>query len=338
MARLPFVLDRFMSRIGLNGKAIIPLLLGLGCNVPAIMATRALESTRDKMIVCLMIPFMSCPARLVVFSFFAVLFFPNPALVIMGLYVMGVVVAIGTSLFIKQRLFKNSPSLLVMELPPYRMPRLRTVGAIVWSHTREFLDRAGKVIFTVSVVVWLLIHVPFGAKPADSLVASAGKAITPIFAPIGLTDWRATTSLIPAFLAREVALSFMATIYAAEQEAAPPAQPMNVGAALQEQGVGLAEAVKNSVASLFSLGFSTLEATDNGNNALKDAVKSTFTPLSSLSFMILLLLYNSCLAVYSVMAKELGRKFANWFMIYSFIIGWGVAFVVYQGGKLLGGS
>ncbi|HQV68796.1 MAG TPA: nucleoside recognition domain-containing protein, partial [Thermoflexales bacterium] len=116
------------------------------------------------------------------------------------------------------------------------------------------------------------------------------------------------------------------------------AQPMNVGAALQEQGVGLAEAVKNSVASLFSLGFSTLEATDNGNNALKDAVKSTFTPLSSLSFMILLLLYNSCLAVYSVMAKELGRKFANWFMIYSFIIGWGVAFVVYQGGKLLGGS
>ena len=338
MARLPFVLDRFMSRIGLNGKAIIPLLLGLGCNVPAIMATRALESTRDKMIVCLMIPFMSCPARLVVFSFFAVLFFPNPALVIMGLYVMGVVVAIGTSLFIKQRLFKNSPSLLVMELPPYRMPRLRTVGAIVWSHTREFLDRAGKVIFTVSVVVWLLIHVPFGAKPADSLVASAGKAITPIFAPIGLTDWRATTSLIPAFLAREVALSFMATIYAAEQEAAPPAQPMNVGAALQEQGVGLAEAVKNSVASLFSLGFSTLEATDNGNNALKDAVKSTFTPLSSLSFMILLLLYNSCLAVYSVMAKELGRKFANWFMIYSFIIGWVVAFVVYQGGKLLGGG
>lgn len=338
MARLPFVLDRFMSKIGLDGKAIIPLLLGLGCNVPAIMATRALESKRDKMIVCLMIPFMSCPARLVVFSFFAVLFFPNPALVIMGLYLMGVVVAIGTSLFIKQRMFKNSPSLMVMELPPYRMPRLRTVGAIVWSHTREFLDRAGKVIFTVSVVVWLLIHVPFGAKPADSLVASAGKAITPIFAPIGLTDWRATTSLIPAFLAREVALSFMATIYAAEQEAELPAQPMNVGEALQEQGVGLAEAVKNSVVSLFNPGFSTLEVTDNEDNALKDAVKNTFTPLSSLSFMILLLLYNSCLAVYSVMSKELGRKFANWFMVYSFIIGWVVAFVVYQGGRLLGGS
>lgn len=338
MARLPFVLDRFMSKIGLDGKAIIPLLLGLGCNVPAIMATRALESKRDKMIVCLMIPFMSCPARLVVFSFFAVLFFPNPALVIMGLYLMGVVVAIGTSLFIKQRMFKNSPSLMVMELPPYRMPRLRTVGAIVWSHTREFLDRAGRVIFTVSVAVWLLIHVPFGAKPADSLVASAGKAITPIFAPIGLTDWRATTSLIPAFLAREVALSFMATIYAAEQEDPPPAEPMNVGAALRDQGVNLAEAVKNSVVSLFNPGFSTLEVTDNEDNALKDAVKNTFTPLSSLSFMILLLLYNSCLAVYSVMSKELGRKFANWFMVYSFIIGWVVAFVVYQGGRLLGGS
>jgi ferrous iron transport protein B len=255
-----------------------------------------------------------------------------------GMHFLGLLVAIPIVWFLNRKVVKGKRLPFMMELPPYRMPRLRTVGAIVWSHTREFLDRAGKVIFTVSVVVWLLIHVPFGAKPADSLVASAGKAITPIFAPIGLTDWRATTSLIPAFLAREVALSFMATIYAAEQEAEPPAQPMNVGEALQEQGVGLAEAVKNSVTSLFSLGFSTLEVTDNEDNALKDAVKNTFAPLSSLSFMILLLLYNSCLAVYSVMSKELGRKFANWFMVYSFIIGWVVAFVVYQGGRLLGGS
>lgn len=336
MARLPFILDRFMSRLGLNGKAIIPLLLGLGCNVPAIMATRALETTRDKMIVCLMIPFMSCPARLVVFSFFAALFFPNPAVVIMGMYVLGVVVAIATSFFIKQRLFKNSPSLLAMELPPYRMPRLRTVGVIVWSHTREFLDRAGRVIFTVSVVVWLLIHVPFGVKPADSLVALAGKAITPIFAPIGLTDWRATTSLIPAFLAREVALSFMATIYAAEEETDANAEPFEAGAALKEQGVALVDAVKTSLVSLITPGFSSLEAPDTTNNSLKEAVKRTFTPASSLSFMILLLLYNSCLAVYGVMSKELGRKFANWFMVYSFAIGWAVAFVVYRIALLAG--
>ncbi len=334
MARLPFVLDRFMSKLGLNGKAIIPLLLGLGCNVPAIMATRTMESQRDKLIVSLMIPFMSCPARLVVFSFFAVLFFPqNPALVIMAMYVIGIVVAVGTSMFMKRRMFKSNPGLLVMELPPYRLPRLRTVGIIVWSHVREFLIRAGKVIFTVSVVVWLLIHLPFGAKPEDSLVAQVGKAITPAFAPIGLNDWRATTSLIPAFLAREVALSFMATIYAAEDTRAPA--QIDAGAALVDQVRALGEAVVASVQTLVTPALTTMEVQDDGNSALKTAVMQTFTPLAALSFMILLLLYNSCLAVYGVMAKEIGRKFANGFMLYSFVIGWLVAFVVYRVGLLL---
>jgi ferrous iron transport protein B len=334
MARLPFVLDRFMSKIGLNGKAIIPLLLGLGCNVPAIMATRTMESQRDKLIVSLMIPFMSCPARLVVFSFFAVLFFPqNPALVIMAMYVIGIIVAVGTSMFMKRRMFKSSPGLLVMELPPYRLPRLRTVGIIVWSHVKEFLVRAGKVIFTVSVVVWLLIHLPFGAKPEDSLVAQVGKAITPVFAPIGLDDWRATTSLIPAFLAREVALSFMATIYAAEDTSAP--EPINAGEEFVNQVRGLGEAVVTSVQTLVTPALLTMEVEDSDDSALKTSVMQTFTPLASLSFMILLLLYNSCLAVYGVMVKEIGRKFANGFMLYSFIIGWLVAFVVYRAGLFL---
>jgi ferrous iron transport protein B len=334
MARLPFVLDRFMSKIGLNGKAIIPLLLGLGCNVPAIMATRTMESQRDKLLVSLMIPFMSCPARLVVFSFFAILFFPeNPALVIMAMYVIGIIVAVGTSMFMKRRMFKGSPGLLVMELPPYRLPRLRTVGIIVWSHVKEFLVRAGKVIFTVSVVVWLLIHLPFGAKPEDSLVAQVGKAITPVFAPIGLDDWRATTSLIPAFLAREVALSFMATIYAAEDTSAP--EPINAGEEFVNQVRGLGEAVVTSVQTLVTPALLTMEVQNSDDSALKTAVMQTFTPLAALSFMILLLLYNSCLAVYGVMAKEIGRKFANGFMLYSFIIGWLVAFVVYRAGLFL---
>lgn len=334
MARLPFVLDRFMSKLGLNGKAIIPLLLGLGCNVPAVMATRTMESQRDKLIVSLMIPFMSCPARLVVFSFFAVLFFPqNPALVIMAMYVIGIIVAVGTSMFMKRRMFKGSPGLLVMELPPYRLPRLRTVGIIVWSHVKEFLVRAGKVIFTVSVVVWLLIHLPFGAKPEDSLVAQVGKAITPIFAPIGLNDWRATTSLIPAFLAREVALSFMATVYATEDASAPA--NVDVGQELVNQIKALGEAVVTSLKSLVTPALTTMEVQDDGNSALKTAVMQTFTPLAALSFMILLLLYNSCLAVYGVMAKEIGRRYANIFMLYSFAMGWLVAFVIYRAGMFL---
>lgn len=333
MARLPFLLDRFMGLLGLNGKAIIPLLLGLGCNVPAIMAMRTLESRRDKMLVALMIPFISCPARLVVFSFFAALFFPNPALVIMGLYVLGVVVAVATSFFVQKRMFRGDPALLVMELPPYRLPRLHTVGVIVWSHVKEFLTRAGTTIFGVSVGVWLLVHVPFGAKPQDSVVAWVGKAITPVFAPIGLDDWRATTSLIPAFLAREVALSFMATIYAAE-DAAPPAH-VDAAAGALEQARALGEAALRSAQALVDVRMQTFNVGEIGDSALRTAVAQTFTPPAALAFMLLLLLYNSCLAVYGVMAKELGARFANTFMLYSFAVGWAAAFVAYRVGMLL---
>jgi ferrous iron transport protein B len=333
MARLPFLLDRFMGLLGLNGKAIIPLLLGLGCNVPAIMAMRTLESRRDKMLVALMIPFISCPARLVVFSFFAALFFPNPALVIMGLYAFGVVVAVATSFFVQKRMFRGDPALLVMELPPYRLPRLHTVGVIVWSHVKEFLTRAGTTIFGVSVGVWLLVHVPFGAKPQDSVVAWVGKAITPVFAPIGLDDWRATTSLIPAFLAREVALSFMATIYAAE-DAAPPAH-VDAAVGALEQARALGEAALRSAQALVDVRMQTFNVGEIGDSALRTAVAQTFTPPAALAFMLLLLLYNSCLAVYGVMAKELGARFANTFMLYSFAVGWAAAFVAYRVGMLL---
>lgn len=328
MARLPFLLDRFMHRIGLNGKAVIPLLLGMGCNVPAVMATRTMESRRDRFIVAMMIPFISCPARLVVFSFFAALFFPNPTLVIMGLYLAGIAAAVLTSLLLKGTLFRRAPTSMLIELPPYRMPRMRTVGVIVWSHVREFLYRAGTTIFAVSVIVWLLVHVPFGAKPEDSLVAGIGKAITPIFAPLGMDDWRVNTSLIPAFLARETALSFMATVYAVEDETGPG--EFNALDALGEQARGLVEAGIRSVSSLFTLGIGTLQAEDGAGSALREAIATSVPPAAAMSFMILLLLYNSCLAVVSVMAREIGRGAALGYLAYSFIVAWVVAFVVYR--------
>lgn len=332
MARLPFLLDRFMRRFGLNGKAVIPLLLGLGCNVPAIMATRTMESRRDKLLVTMMIPFISCPARLVIFSFFAALFFPNPALVIMGLYIGGIVVAVLTSMLLKNTLYRREATSMLIELPPYRMPRMRTIGVIVWSHAREFLRRAGTTIFAVSIIVWMMVHIPFGAQPADSVVARVGKAMTPIFAPLGIDDWRVTTSLIPAFLARETALSFMATVYSVED--VRPIATFNAGGALAEQGAGLVKAVGQSAASLVTLGISTLQTEDTGQSALREAIARSMTPAAALSFMILMLLYNSCLAVASVMAKEIGRKESLAFLVYSFALGWGVAFVVYRIGLL----
>jgi ferrous iron transport protein B len=333
MARLPFLLDRFMRRFGLNGKAVIPLLLGLGCNVPAIMATRTMESRRDKLLVTMMIPFISCPARLVIFSFFAALFFPDPALIIMGLYIGGIVVAVLTSMLLKNTLYRREATSMLIELPPYRMPRMRTIGVIVWSHAREFLRRAGTTIFAVSIVVWLMVHIPFGTQPENSVVARVGKAITPIFAPLGIDDWRVTTSLIPAFLARETALSFMATVYSVEDER--PTATFNAGEALAEQGAGLVKAVGQSAASLVTLGISTLQSEDTGQSALRGAIAGSMGPAAALSFMILMLLYNSCLAVASVMAKEIGRKESLAFLVYSFALGWGVAFVVYRIGVMI---
>lgn len=336
MARLPFVLDRFMRRFGLNGKAVIPLMLGMGCNVPAIMATRTMESRRDRVLVTMMIPFISCPARLVIYAFFAALFFPNPALVIIGLYLGGVVIAALTSLLLKRSVYRNEATSMLIELPPYRLPRLRTVLVIVWSHVREFLRRAGTVIFAVSVIVWSLAHVPFGATPENSVLGAVGKAITPVFEPIGIRDWRVTTSLIPAFLARETALSFMATVYSAEDTST--AEPIELGPAAAEQAEGLVQAFVNSAKSLFTLGIDTLQTSDDiGGSALRETISKSMTPATALSFMVLMLLYNSCLAVASVMARELGRKASLGFLAYSFIVGWLAAFGVYWASVALGG-
>ncbi|MFN3704643.1 MAG: ferrous iron transport protein B [Thermoflexales bacterium] len=340
MARLPFLLDRLMHHLGLNGRAVIPLLLGLGCNVPAIMATRTMGSRHEKLILIAMIPFMSCPARLVVSSFFAVLFFPHYAsLVIMGMYVLGVAIALLTALLLSRGVFKRVTPSLIMELPPYRIPHLRTVSVIVWSYVREFLYRAGTLIFAVSVAIWFLLRFPFGASPEQSAVAHVGRAITPIFAPLGLEDWRISTSLIPAFLAREVALSFMSTIYAAEADSMLDEKTegeFDIATNAYSQLQALGEAVILSFRNLASFTIVTLEVgQDNTENNLRSVIREHFTPASALAFMTLLLLYNSCLGVFGVMAKEAGRNFAVGFLAYSFVLGWLVALLVYQVGSRL---
>ncbi len=236
-------------------------------------------------------------------------------------------------MLLKNTLYRREATSMLIELPPYRMPRMRTIGVIVWSHAREFLRRAGTTIFAVSIIVWTMVHIPFGATPEQSVVARVGKAITPIFAPLGIDDWRVTTSLIPAFLARETALSFMATVYSVEEDA--PVATFNAAEALGGQASGLVSALGQSAASLFTLGISTLQTEDTGQSALREAIARSMAPAAALSFMILMLLYNSCLAVASVMAKEIGRKESLAFLVYSFGLGWGVAFVVYRIGLMV---
>ncbi len=334
LPRIAVLMDRFMSKIGLHGNMLIPLILGFGCNVPAIMSARAIENPRDKFIVIMMIPFMSCPARLVVFAFFSVIFFDNPALVIISFYILGIVVAIFTALILKMIKFKGEVIHFAMELPPYRIPPLKALLTISWIHVKDFIKKAGTIIFAVSIVIWILMNLPPSAKNiSESYVAKIGKTLTPIFEPIGINDWRATTSLIPAFLARETAISSMGTMYSANLQKDEKVE-FSFKEALLQQIKGFFNALVTSIIDAVKPGISAFEVTEDENKSLRQIIKNSFSPLSALSFMILILVYNSCLATFAVMAQELNKKYATLFLIYSFAIAWIIAFIVYNTGKL----
>ncbi len=337
--RVAFLMDRFMHRIGLHGKSVIPLILGFGCNVPAIVATRTMESTRDKILVIMMIPFMSCPARLVVFAFFASIFFKdNPALVITFLYLLGIAVALLTGFLLRRTVYKGSMSHFVMELPPYRMPSLRSVITIVWVHVKDFLYRAGTLIFGASIAIWLLMNVPPGVKNiSESVAGHVGRALVPVFEPIGIDNWKATTSLIPAFLAREIVISSMGTIYSAEQGSiqTEEGEEFSPSEALKEQVVAFGNAIKDAVSSVLTLSIVSLHVEEEEEDNLKSLIRKDFTPASAMSFMIFILIYTSCLGTFAVMVREIGKLRATLFLVYSFVSAWLTAFVVYNLMRLL---
>ncbi len=335
--RVAFLMDGFMHRIGLHGKSVIPLVMGFGCNVPAIVAARTMESRRDKFIVIAMIPFMSCPARLVVFAFFASIFFRDKAaLVITSLYVGGVLVALFTAFLFKKIELGGKLSHFVMELPPYRLPSMKSLLIIVWAHVKEFLYRAGTLIFAASVVIWLLLNIPMNKPPSESIAAQIGKVLVPIFEPIGIDDWRATTSLIPAFLAREIVISSMGTIYSATEEVEQSREEeFMLTEAIAHQFANFADAIVASLSSLLSLKVQSLSVDEGEFEGIKELIASHFTPLSALSFMIFILIYTSCLGTFAVMVQEVGKLRGVLFLGYSFLLAWVFAFAVYHIGGLL---
>jgi len=331
--RVAFIMDKFLHKIGLHGKSVIPLLLALGCNVPAIVATRTLESPREKLIVMAMIPFISCPARLVVFSFFAMIFFPqNPAIVILSLYLLGILVAILTAFLLRRKLGETATH-FVIELPPYRMPAFKTVLTIAWVHVKDFLYRAGTLIFGASILIWALLNLPPDkGNPEDSLAGSVGKILVPIFEPMGIDDWRATTSLIPAFLAREIVISSMGVVYAAtEGEEEAEEEKFEVLPRLKEVVLGFGEAFYTAIRSTFSLRIHSLAVEEEEEEGdLKKAIREHFTPASSLAFMVFILLYTSCLGTYATLGREMGYFKATVFLFYSFVVAWLSGVIVYH--------
>ena len=212
MARVAFVMDKLLRKIGLSGRSIVPMLIGFGCSVPAIMATRTVSSDRDRKMTILLTPYMSCSAKIAIYAFFTDALFPRyKALVMMGLYLLGILVGILAALVMKGTAFRGKPVPFVMELPNYRLPSLKNVGLLLWEKARDFLQRAFTVIFLATIVIWFLqtfdTRLNVVTDNGASLLALVGRLLAPLFTPLGFGDWRCVTALISGFIAKESVVS-----------------------------------------------------------------------------------------------------------------------------------
>lgn len=218
IARVAFFMDKLLRKIGLSGRSIVPMLIGFGCTVPAVMSTRTLPSERDRKMTILLTPFMSCTAKLPIYAFFSAVFFPDyAALVMIGLYVLGIVMGIIMALLFKGTMFKGEPVPFVMELPNYRLPGMKNVGQLLWEKAKDFLQRAFTVIFAATIVIWFLqsfdTSLNMVTDSKDSILAMIAGALSPVFAPLGFGDWRISTALVTGFMAKESVVSTLTVLF-----------------------------------------------------------------------------------------------------------------------------
>ena len=237
IARVAFVMDKMLRKIGLSGRSIVPLLIGFGCSVPAIMSTRILPSERDRKMTILLTPFMSCTAKLPIYAFFVSVFFPGKGgLIMTGLYILGILVGILVACLYKALIFKGEAVPFVMELPNYRLPSLRSTMQLMWEKAKDFLQKAFSVILIATIIVWVLqsfdLHFNLVSDSSDSIMAMISGAIAPLFAPLGLGDWRICTSLISGVMAKESVVSVMEVLYGTQGGVAAVITPVAAGALL----------------------------------------------------------------------------------------------------------
>lgn len=353
MARAAFVMDHLMARIGLQGKSFLPMLVGFGCTVPAIYATRTLENEKDRILTGLLTPFMSCSARLPVYVLFAAVFFPHSAgLVVFSMYLLGIVVAILLGLVLRKTLFAHKEqTALLMELPAYHLPHWRTVWAHTWERTRSFLENAWSLILVTSLVLWLLMAVPvtpgrgaFGHTAVDqSLFATVAGVISPVLAPLGFGAWQASGALISGFVAKEVVVSTIAQTYGVATTAA--AAPTTVGQDLVEIGRSFGQALLETVKAVPLIVGIDLRggATEALAGDLRQSIYAGFTAssgghpgLAGLAFMVFVLIYTPCMVAVAAERQELGVKWMWYSVLGQLGLAWLLALLVFQGGLLLG--
>lgn len=291
MARVAFVMDSFLRKIGLSGRSFVPMLIGFGCTVPAVMATRTLPSERDRRMTVYLTPFISCSAKMPIYAAFTMAFFSeHRALIMAGLYVLGIVTGILFAIIIKPVFFKGNPVPFVMELPNYRLPGMKNVCRLMWDKAKDFIERAFTVIFAASLIIWFLQSFDLRLNPTanseSSLLALLGRVIAPVFAPLGFDDWRAATSLITGFTAKEAVVSSMTVLL--------------------------------------------------GGGELSETLKTVFSPLTSVSFLVFTLLYTPCVASVAAVKRELGSGLAALGLVVGqCIVAWIMAFIVYHIGLIM---
>ena len=297
MSRAAFIMDRLLRRFGLSGKAFIPMLMGFGCSVPAIMGARTMENEKDRRMTILLIPFMSCSAKLPVYGLLSAAFFgPWAGLVVFGLYVIGMAVGILSGILFKHTLFAGEPAPFVLELPPYRFPSIENIATHVWQKVKGFLVKAGTLILAMSIVLWLLQSFDFSLHMVDdaanSMLGTLGALIAPVFAPLGFGFWQAAVALLTGFIAKEMVVSSLSMFY---------------GFSLTAAGTAVAAAMTG------------------------------FTPLSAFSMLVFILLYVPCVAATSTMAKELGSaKWTVFSVCWQIGVAYVVSLLVHTVGLALG--
>jgi ferrous iron transport protein B len=341
MSRAAFVMDRFMRIVGLHGKSFIPMILGFGCAVPAVYATRTIASRRDRVLTALLVPLMSCSARLPVYVVFGLAFFGSRAgTVIWAMYALGILVAMLAGMVFTHTILKpDVSSAFVLELPPYRQPALKSVLIHMWDNTRSFIRKAGTTILMISVVMWLLLNLPWGVTDKqDSYFGKFSTAIAPVFAPLGFGNWETGGALVSGFMAKEIVVSSMSQIYLGNDNTTP-VEPTTLREDVVFIAGGFVNATINSVKILVSIlpGVDLVgNQAQTENTALSNALQQHFTTLSAISLLVFVLLYVPCIATLTAIKHEFGSSWAVTSGIYQTVVAWIIAFMIYQGGLLLG--
>ncbi|WP_353570611.1 Fe(2+) transporter permease subunit FeoB [Candidatus Albibeggiatoa sp. nov. BB20] len=350
MARAAFVMDRFMRYIGLPGKAFVPMIVGFGCNVPAIMATRTLENERDRRLTMLMNPFMSCGARLPVYALFAAAFFPTSGQnIVFGLYLTGILVAVITGLIMKNTLFKGEASHFVMELPPYHIPTVKGILLRTWDRLKGFIVRAGKIIVPMVVVISFLnswgTDGTFGNDNTDkSVLSEIGRTLTPAFEPMGITEdnWPATVGIFTGILAKEVVVGTLDAVYSqlAADEAGEDEGEFNMMAGLSEAFATIPANISDLTDTITDpLGMSIGDVTDKGAVAEEQEISTgTFGAMVSrfggtaaaFAYLLFILMYFPCTAATAAIYREAGARWAMFVAAWTTGVGYMSAVIFYQ--------